>query len=135
MRLNLPPSLHPSLLRSHHLFLSDYVFSFNNSSSHTTLSFPPALPPSLPPSHLSLAATTYFSMLFLSDYVFSFNNFLGVTISVVGSLVYSYIELGKIRGGKSTKNDDSSSKDGEGNEKPAGKVSGAGNRHRPQGKR
>lgn len=80
-------------------------------------------------------ATTYFSMLFLSDYVFSFNNFLGVTISVVGSLVYSYIELGKIRGGKSTKNDDSSSKDGEGNEKPAGKVSGAGNRHRPQGKR
>jgi len=94
------------------------------------LSFPPSLPPSLP-------ATTYFSMLFLSDYAFSFNNFLGVTISVVGSLLYSYIELGRIRGGKPAKNDDSTSgsKDGEGSEKVLGKASGAGNRHRPQGKR
>jgi hypothetical protein len=90
----------------------------------------------LPPI-LSLAATTYFSMLFLSDYVFSFTNFLGVTISVVGSLLYSYIELGKYRGGKVTKDDErsSSSSGGEGSEKTIRKPTGARKRHRPQGKK
>ncbi|TFJ84349.1 hypothetical protein NSK_004337 [Nannochloropsis salina CCMP1776] len=40
-------------------------------------------------------ATTYFSMFFLPDYVFSWSNFWGVTVSVAGSVIYSYIELVK----------------------------------------
>lgn len=40
--------------------------------------------------------TTYLSMIFLPDYVFSWENFCGLTISIFGSLVYSYAELKKI---------------------------------------
>ena len=114
-----------------------FSFRYCGSSSgldvrRNTFLTPLIIPSPFPPFLLSPAATTYFSMLFLSDYIFSFNNFLGVTISVVGSLLYSYIELAKYRGGKPTKNDDSSSSS---SEKTVGKAAGAGNRHRPQGKR
>ncbi len=41
--------------------------------------------------------TTYFSMLFLSDYSFSLLNFVGISVSVVGSLVYSFEEVKNVR--------------------------------------
>jgi hypothetical protein len=44
---------------------------------------------------LKNVGTTYFGMIFFSDYKFDMFNFVGVTLSIIGSLYYTYVTLFK----------------------------------------
>ena len=50
-------------------------------------------PPTLPPTSILLCLPRYFAILGLGgDYVFSWMNFLGINLSIIGSLVYAHQE-------------------------------------------
>lgn len=47
--------------------------------------------------------TTYMGMLFLSDYIFTFKNFIGVNISILGSILYIYTVTKKTKSNGNTR--------------------------------
>ena len=38
---------------------------------------------------------TYIGMLYMGDYIYHFMNFLGLNISVIGSIIYTYVTFSK----------------------------------------
>jgi solute carrier family 35 protein len=67
--------------------------------------------------------TTYMGMLFLSDYVFSLKNFVGVNVSILGSILYIYTVTNKSKGNgtiKMTKGGGRGGAGGVGTTKPTG---------------